>query len=152
MSFLAQACVGHSGSSTDPAAVCCTGYTKWTYDAKNGIPYQGFMCWSASCAEQGQWAGPNGVGNSCCTGLVNTGGICSTPTAGGGGNQVPTCAMVGKVPLAGQSCCTGLARDTTGVCNVPKQGGGFFGNVDTTTMLMAGGAILLLMMLGGKKR
>lgn len=70
-------CVDHSQASTDMSAECCPGYKKWLYDAKTGIPYDGFMCWSAPFASEGQYAGPSGQGNFCFPGLVNVDGKCS---------------------------------------------------------------------------
>lgn len=150
MPFLSQGCVDHGGSSTDPSAVCCPGYTPWEYDAKNGTPYTGFMCWTATCADAGQWAGPNGVGNHCCTGLQNIGGICGTPT--GGGTNTTVCAGIGKSPLLSQPCCSGLVLDATGICNTPPSGGGsFLDSIDPTTMLMIGGGLLVLLMMMKKR-
>lgn len=92
MSFLGlgQGCVGHSEASTDPSASCCPGYIKWNYDANTGVAYQGFMCWTAGCASEGQFAPPSGIGGpGCCSGLVNSNGRCAKPVASGGGGGTP---------------------------------------------------------------
>lgn len=82
---LSQDCIAHSqtGPVTTP---CCPGLSPWPYDAKTGIPYglDTKACWWAPCAEAGQWAGPEGVGNSCCSPLVNAGGKCAQASSGGG--------------------------------------------------------------------
>jgi hypothetical protein len=85
-----EACIAHS--QTGPATVpCCPGLTPWQYDAKTGIPYglDTKACWWAPCAEAGQWAGAEGSGNSCCTGLLNVAGKCAQPVVGGGGGGTP---------------------------------------------------------------
>lgn len=82
MPFLGATCIDHGQASTGPTDECCPGNSKWTYDANTGAPYSGFMCWSALCAGTGQWAGPVGVGDHCCTPLVNVGGKCGTATTG----------------------------------------------------------------------
>lgn len=48
-------------------------------------------------------------------------GTATTPPTNGT-TQPPTtmqCATVGKSPIAGQSCCTGLVKDPFNVCNAP---------------------------------
>ena len=128
MSFFGQACVGHSQASTDPAAACCPGYTKWGYDANTGIAYNGFMCWTAPCAAEGQFAGPGGQGNNCCAPLVNANGKCTVAVPPTGGNGVPTMPPIIET-------CVG-----TILCSVEDW------------MIYAGLAgVVLLMAMGGKK-
>lgn len=157
--MFAQACVDHGQASTDPSAVCCPGLKKWGFDANTGVAYQGFMCWTASCAGEGQWAGPGGQGNECCTGLVNSQGKCAKPVAGGGGGGTPTCAPLGVKPVAGQSCCSGL-MDSQGFCktmsnlppeNVCAPGETIICGIPDLWIYGGGAALLLLMMMGGKK-
>ena len=152
MPFLAQACIGHSQASTNPSDVCCAGYTKWGYDAKTGIPYDGFMCWTASCAAEGQFAPPSTSGAGCCTGLVPIGGKCSKPVT----TQPPlNCIGIGLTPPVGQSCCTGLVRDVQGTCNAPANipGGStqWISGIPNDYIIYGGLGLLALMMLGGKK-
>lgn len=96
-SALAQeTCIPHSQTGPVPVP-CCPGLSPWPYDAKTGIPYglETKACWWAPCAEAGQWAGPEGQGNSCCTGLVNVGGKCGSQGVllpGGGTTQPAVCA------------------------------------------------------------
>ncbi len=42
------------------------------------------------------------------------------PTTGTTPPTTTQCAAVGKSPIAGQSCCTGLVKDTLGICNLPS--------------------------------
>lgn len=155
MPFLAaEPCVGHSGASTNPADVCCAGYTKWNYDANTGIPYQGFMCWTASCAGEGQFAPPLSTsGAGCCTGLVPINGKCSRPVS----TTPPlNCIGVGMVPPAGQACCSGLVRDSLGICNAPgnipgASGGEWIAGIPNDYIMYGGLALMALLMLGGKK-
>ena len=45
----------------------------------------------------------------------------ATPPPTNGGTQPPIttqCATVGKSPIAGQACCTGLVKDPFNVCNI----------------------------------
>jgi hypothetical protein len=142
--FLAQTCVDHG--QVAQTGVCCDGFTAWGYDANTQQVYDGFACWNATCAENGQYAPPVGVqgGGQCCSGY-SIGGKCAPKP------QDIGCATVGKAPLASQPCCSGLEKDATGICNVPKQDGGFFDGLDTTVLMYAGGALLLLMMLGKKR-
>lgn len=81
MPFLSAICIDHGQTGAGAADECCPGNQKWSYDANTGAPYTGFMCWSAICAAQGQWAGPNGVGDHCCSPYVNVGGRCGTATS-----------------------------------------------------------------------
>ncbi len=76
--FLRADCTPHGGAGSGTPN-CCAGETAWTYDAKTGQPYSGFMCWNAACAAEGQFAGPGGSGNLCCPPLVNVNGRCTRP-------------------------------------------------------------------------
>lgn len=144
---LAEACVPHG--SIAATGVCCDGLTPWAYDANSGQAYNGFGCWNAPCAEAGQWAGPGGIGNLCCTGLINVNGKCAIPPMSG------SCATVGKVPTAGQVCCVGLTKDGQGICNAPANtpGGGseWIAGIPNDYIIYGGLGLLALMMLGGKK-
>lgn len=151
MSFLAQAdCVPHGVIAQN--GICCDGLTAWGYDANAGVPYGGFGCWNATCAQEGQFAPPGGIsgGGQCCTGLVDVGGKCSKPPGGG----TVGCATVGKAPLIGQACCSGLSKDAQGLCNTPQQQGNgeIISGIPNDWLMYGGIALVALLMLGGKKR
>lgn len=98
MPFLGAGCIDHGQASTGPTDECCPGNTKWTYDANTGAPYSGFMCWSAICAAAGQWAGPVGVGDHCCTPLVNVGGRCGTAVSTTPGTPLCAGTLICSIP------------------------------------------------------
>ena len=84
--YLSQACLDH-GQNGPLAIPCCNGYKAWTFDGKTGVPTPTgtHTCWSAQCIVEGQFAGPNGVGNYCCSPLVNINGKCAAATLPGDG-------------------------------------------------------------------
>ena len=153
MSFLADGCVGHGQASTNPSDVCCSGYTKWPYDAKTGIAYDGFMCWSANCAAEGQYSFQ---GAGCCSGLVSIDGKCSQI------QQAPDCVTIGHAPSTTQVCCSGLRKDAQGICNTPSgipsgsgctmaEGESIICGIQDMWIYGGVAALVLLMAMGGKK-
>ena len=121
MPFLAEACVPHG--TIAQTGVCCESLTPWAYDANTGAPYNGFGCWNAPCAQAGQWAGPDGIGNRCCPGLTNVAGKCGTAVPGG---TVPPPVNTGD-------------------------GGEWIAGIPNDYIIYGGLCLLALMMLGGKK-
>ena len=78
-----------------------------------------------------------------------SGGGGGSTTPGGGGSTL-ACTMVGKKPLVGSVCCSGLALDSQGICNTSAGNGGgiedFFG-FPKEYLIYGGLAILALMMM-----
>lgn len=140
MPFLAQeSCVDHGVIAQ--TGVCCPGLTPWSYDANTNEQYNGFGCWNATCAQEGQY------GPQCCEGLTTINGKCAKPTSS------PGCVSIGKAPLAGQLCCTGLVKDSSGICNTVQSGGGDWLSqfVNSSTLIWVGAGLVLLMAMGKKR-
>ena len=75
------------------------------------------------------------------------------PPTNGGSTTPPTttqCTMVGKKPLVGSSCCSGLALDSQGICNTSAGNGGgiedFFGFPKEYLIYGAIAVVALMMM------
>lgn len=146
MPFLAEVpCLEHGKEGR--SGVCCPGLTAWPYDAKTGIAYNTFMCWGATCAENGQYSGPNGSNAGKCCSQYAVDGRCAPKP-----QQQADCVAIGKAPLAGQACCSGLVRDSSGLCNVPDEDDWMASLAKNSNLIMYGGIALLALLLLSKKR
>jgi hypothetical protein len=121
--YLGATCIDHGQLAASSGDTCCPGLTPWVYDANSGTPYPIMACWSAGCASAGQWAGPSGVGNHCCTGLANVAGKCAVPSSGGGGGTT-------YIPPLTPACAGTI------ICSLP----------DMAIYAIAGGLVLMLVM------
>lgn len=73
------------------------------------------------------------------------------PSGGGNGNQPPggtvACTAIGKKPLVGSVCCTGLKLDAQGLCNtVAENTDDFFGFPKEYLIYGAIGIVALMLM------